>query len=459
MQKVWVVDDDPEIQVIFGAFLRKQGFEVEQFEAALPALDALKRRAHPDLILCDLKLPDVDGLTFLDLLREKGASPPVIFVTAHGSTETAVESLRRGAFDYITKPINFTELGVLIERAIRIRKLEENHRQLEAQLARSQHFGRLIGKSQAMQRLFDLIERVARVHSSVLIQGESGTGKEVVARTIHDRSPRAQRPFVAVNCAAIPDALLEAELFGHAKGAFTGAIHGRRGLFAEADGGTIFLDEIGDMPLHLQAKLLRVLQEKQVKPVGEDHYKEVDVRVVAATHRDLRQGIRDGKFRDDLYYRLAVIPVSIPPLRERKDDIPILAGHFLSKYSELTGSRVKGFTQAAVAKMIRLPWPGNVRELENAIERAIVLCQTDRIEEDDLVVDDGVLAVAQAAPSDALFEKLPELRDLEREYMAYVLRITGGRKEKAARILGVDRKTLYRKVREFGFEDASAELT
>jgi DNA-binding NtrC family response regulator len=305
----------------------------------------------------------------------------------------------------------------------------------------------MIGKSPKIKQIFDLVQRVSRSVSNVLITGESGTGKEMVARAIHEQSPRAAMPFVAINCSAIPDHLLESELFGHKKGAFTGAQEARRGLFEEANKGTIFLDEIGDMPIHLQAKLLRVLQEREIRPVGENKSRPIDVRVVAATHKDLRSRVVEGKFREDLYYRLCVVPIQIPPLRDRREDIALFAEYFLKKYCSLNELPEKKFSQAALAKLIHEKWPGNVRELENTIERTVVLSDQKMIDANDIQIE-GRIEFQQNAQ--VLFSKLPTLSELERDYVQYVLSQTECSKEKAAHILGINRKTLYRKEHEHG---------
>jgi transcriptional regulator with PAS, ATPase and Fis domain len=306
-----------------------------------------------------------------------------------------------------------------------------------------------------MQNLFTFVKKVAQASCNLLITGESGTGKEMVARAIHNLGPRAKKPFIAINCAAIPESLLESELFGHTKGSFTGATERRRGLFEEANEGTLFLDEIGDMPLPLQAKLLRFLQERTVKSVGENTYRSLDVRVMAATHQNLEKAIQEGKFRQDLYYRLCVAPVEIPPLRQRREDILLLAEHFLSKFSRKSNTKVLGFTKSALAKLARLPWPGNVRELENIIERAVIFSEGSFIDEHDIQVTD--LPESASPPTTELFSRLMSLESLEREYIGYVLQQTGNKREAAAKILGVDRKTLYRKQRTYGEASSASQ--
>jgi DNA-binding NtrC family response regulator len=307
--------------------------------------------------------------------------------------------------------------------------------------------GDVIGKSAGMKAVFDLVGRVSAATANILITGESGTGKEMVARAIHQSGPRMNKPFVAINCSAIPETLLESELFGHAKGSFTGAIQRKRGLFEEADGGTLFLDEIGDMNVSLQSKLLRVIQERKVRAVGENIARDVDVRLIAATHKDLKAAIKEGRFREDLYYRLSVIPIVIPPLRHRKEDIPLLAEHFLKKYAATNNAKVKGFTKRAMAKLVGLKWEGNVRELENMVERAVVLCQESLIDEADIPSPETRNAEEFFGSATTDF---PTVSQLEKRYIQLVLEKTGGRKDKAAQILGINRRTLYRKEREYG---------
>lgn len=443
--RVAVIDDDSEIQVVLCELFRLEGYETESF---LSGNEALARKApNWDLIVCDLKLPDTDGLELIARLRERGMISPVVLITAHATIETAVQALRNGAFDYIAKPINPVELSVIADRAVKLHRLEQNYERLRKQVEQTWHRGSLIGRSHKMRKVFSLIDRVSPSTANVIITGESGTGKEMVARAIHAASPRASEPFVAVNCSSIPDNLLESELFGHRKGAFTGAVESRQGLFEEADGGTLFLDEIGDMPIALQAKLLRVLQERKIKPVGSNELKQIDVRIIAATHRDLKMAISEGKFREDLYFRLCVVPVSLPPLRERLEDIPLLADHFLAKYCERNNVPLKRLTKAAYSKLQRMEWPGNVRELENTVERAVVLSHSDLIDENEIFIDVGAPA---ASGLRGFFAKFPTLTQLEREYVLYILSETGNYKERAAEILGINRKTLYRKEREFG---------
>jgi len=450
--KVVVIDDDPEMRSMCVDQLKMDGYSVYEFSdgrEALAFLNSGKTEADQvELILTDLRMPDVDGLSLLRNFRPKHPDVPVILMTAYASVESAVEGLRKGAFDYLTKPFKLAEMSHAVERAILFGRLKRENKSLAKEVKGKWSLKDIVGKSPALREIFDLIERISSSNTSVLITGESGTGKEVIARAIHQQSTRHDKNFVAVNCTAIPDTLLESELFGYTKGAFTGANADKRGLFEEAEGGTLFLDEIGDMDIALQAKLLRVLQERIIRPVGATQSKPIDVRIVAATHKDLKKAIANGTFREDLYYRLAVIPVVMPALRHRPEDIPLLAQHFLNKYSLMNGGRVHGFSTDALQKLMGLSWNGNVRELENLVERLVVLSKTDLIQAEDI-----------PAGEEGSFENffgqnvanMPSLEELEKRYIALVLERTGSRKEKAAQILGINRRTLYRKEREYGF--------
>ncbi len=450
-----IVDDDDAMRSLLRDFLAPDA-RVTDFPLATKALEYLTRSGidDVDLIISDINMPEMTGTEFAAKSRELRPKVPVILITAFGSIESAIEAIRRGAFDYIVKPFQLSEISVTIERALRFRDLETENRRLKVAIRSANSFSDIVGKSPGMQQVFDLVGRVSQATANVLVMGESGTGKERVARAIHNLGPRAKKAFVAINCTAIPETLLESELFGHARGSFTGAVGRKKGLFEEAEGGTIFLDEIGDMDASVQAKLLRVIQERKIRPVGDTIDKTIDVRVIAATHKDLKAAIKDGRFREDLYYRLSVIPIVIPPLRHRPEDIPLLAEHFLEKYAAANASKVTGFAPEAMRRLVSMSWEGNVRELENVIERAVVLCRGDKIETGDLPhveTSDAETVLAQASA------QMPTLDELERRYMKLVLEKTGGRKEKAAQILGVNRRTLYRKEREYGFVEASGE--
>jgi DNA-binding NtrC family response regulator len=356
----------------------------------------------------------------------------------------------------LIKPLKLTELLIYIEKALHFRQLQKDNMILRKEWRNEHSFAGIIGKSSAMQEVFDLIQRVSPSVANILIQGDSGTGKEMVARALHEIGPRKDKKFVAINCTAIPDALLESELFGHAKGSFTGAIQRKKGLFEEADGGTIFLDEIGDMDLALQSKLLRVIQEKRIRAVGENEDKPINVRIVAATHKDLKAAAHEGRFREDLYYRLSVIPIFIPPLRHRVEDIPLLAQAFLEKYNSLNQGSIKGISTDAMQTLMSLPWDGNVRELENVMERAVVLARGEMIENTDLPQADSMSSEALMSQ---MMGEMPTLEKVEQRYIRFVLNKTAGRKEKAAQILGINRRTLYRKERDYGWvtEDEEQE--
>jgi DNA-binding NtrC family response regulator len=447
-----VIDDDTEMRSMVYDHLKRQGYQVKSFGSSPEAVKYLSSQdleaLGTELILTDLRMPELDGLDVLQQMRRLQTQIPVIIMTAFATVDTAVEGLRRGAFDYITKPFKLAELTLTVERALAFYRLKVQNQTLTTEVKKTWNKQSIVGRSSAMQAILDLVERAGPSSSNVLITGESGTGKEVVARALHQMSPRADRPFIAINCTAIPDTLMESELFGHVKGAFTGALTDKKGLFEEAQGGTIFLDEIGDMDLGLQAKLLRVLQERTIKPVGSNQFKSIDVRVLAATHKDLKAAISNQTFREDLYYRLAVIPIAVPALRHRPEDIPLLAHHFLRKYSALNGAKNISFTQNALRKLMSLTWPGNVRELENMVERLVVLTRGNQIEADDIPSSDQ-------STSEQFFGQAtndnPTLEQLEKRYIQLIMEKTGGKKEKAAQILGINRRTLYRKEKEYGF--------
>ncbi|HZS35767.1 MAG TPA: sigma-54 dependent transcriptional regulator, partial [Polyangia bacterium] len=419
------------------------------------------RQGGVDLVVTDVKMPDMDGLDMLAEIRAvakdgEGNPPHVIVITAFGSIETAKRALKLGAHDYITKPFEMEDLVAAVEKALDERTLRREVARLRKEVARPYRFENIIGKSAPMQDVFALIKRLSNSAVNVLITGESGTGKELVARALHFNSPRAKKQFVAVNCAAIPDTLLESELFGYKRGAFTDARSDRAGMFVEADGGTIFLDEIGDLTPALQAKLLRVLQEREIRPLGAARPEKVDVRVLSATNRDLAQRMSEGSFREDLFYRLNVIEVVLPPLRDRAEDVLPLAEHFLTEAAARTGKRIRNFTQAALKILLAYPWPGNVRELENVVERAVALAEGEQIGPDDLPSQ-----VRERRSTDVLAGALARgltLSELEREYINRVLQAEGGNKTRAAQRLGLDRKTLYRKLEEYGRAPGDSEL-
>lgn len=399
--------------------------------------------APADAVLTDLRMKDVDGLDVLDAIKRLDPDAAVVIMTAFGAIESAVEAIRRGAYHYVTKPFKMAVVRVLLERACAERSLRSENQRLRKEVEERYSYASLVGKSREMQQVYELIERLAAVPSPALIMGETGTGKELVARAIHHQGPRARNAFVAVNCAALPEALLESELFGHARGAFTGATQQRKGLFLEADGGTLLLDEIGDMPLALQAKLLRVLESGEIRAVGSDSVRRCDVRILAATHRVLEDLVAENRFREDLYYRLKVISVRLPPLRERREDIPMLADHFIARVrARVPTSPVQGVTPEGLRSLEEHSWPGNVRELEHVIESAVVTGSSASVSPKDL---EASLAVIAKHPLDRAKRDLIPLRDLEQEYIDWVLERTGGNKTRAAEVLGIDPSTLYRR--------------
>jgi DNA-binding NtrC family response regulator len=447
---VVVIDDDPQMRSLLVDHLEMNNYQVKSFDDGLGAMQFLLGNdlaaSQVELVLTDIRMPEVDGLSVLRQLKPQRPDLPIIIMTAHASVETAIEGLRKGAFDYIVKPFKLTEISHAISRAVSYGRLQRQNKTLASEIKKNWSKNEIVGKSSAIREIFDIIERVAPAQSSILINGESGTGKEVVAKAIHNLSPRAKKPFIAINCTAIPENLLESELFGHAKGAFTGAHERKKGLFEEAEGGTLFLDEIGDLDLALQAKLLRVLQERKIKPVGDNQMKDIDVRIIAATHKDLKKAIKEGNFREDLFFRLSVIPIVVPPLRHRQEDIPLLAQHFLNKYTVLNNKLVTGFSTDALQKLINMPWPGNVRELENLVERLVVLTRNSAIQANE--IPNGEEKGHESFYGEATQDS-PTLEELEKRYIQAILEKTGGKKEKASQILGINRRTLYRKQQEY----------
>ncbi len=441
--RVLLVDDDASLCETLALGLRKRGFVVEFRTAADDALRTLEADEF-DVVVTDLNMRGLGGIELCERIVGSRPDVPVVVLTAFGSLDSAVAAIRAGAYDFINKPVELEVLAIAIDRAATHRRLREEVKRLRLESGRLPRFDALVGESPAMQEAYDLIERVAQVDATVLITGESGTGKEIVARTLHERSRRRGAPFVAINCAAMPESLLESELFGHTKGAFTDARTAETGLFSRANRGTIFLDEIGDMPLGLQPKLLRVLQERTVRPVGGRDEIPVDVRVVVATNRDLESAIEEGRFREDLYYRINVVHIPLPPLRARTGDILPLAQHFLSHFAARAGKSITGIAPAAAQKLVAYGWPGNVRELQNCMERAVALTRFDQIGVDDL--SEKIREYRRShvlVTSDDPSELVP-LEEVERRYIARVMEAVGGNKTAAARILGIERKRLYR---------------
>jgi len=419
-----------------------EGWTVTAVADGTAAIAALDRLAF-DVVLTDVVMDRLSGLDVLRAVQRSQPQARVILMTAFGSLESAIEAIRHGAYDYLTKPFKMVEASLAARRALDERRLREENRRLREQVDRQTSLDLLLGHSAAIRGVLDQIKHVASSDATLLLLGETGTGKELVARAVHASSARGGRPFVAVNCAAIPEALIEAELFGHERGAFTGATHKRTGLFVDANGGTLFLDEVGDLPAAVQAKLLRVLQDKSVRPVGGRDEMRVDLRLISATNRDLRALLAENKFREDLYYRLAVIPIRLPPLRDRPEDIPLLAGHFLARAAGALNKTIDGFDDGAMAWLMSHRWPGNVRELENVVERAATLTRGPLVNVADLRIEFAAL-VGRDVPSH------PTLAELERAYVRRVLDQTGGDKPSASRILGISVRTLQRKYPDLG---------
>jgi len=453
--RVLIVEDDDAMRELLLEELIDAGFHITGARDGQHGIERAREERF-DLVITDLRMPNVDGFDLIRDLKATPGSPHIVMVTAFGSIETAIKAVKLGAYDYITKPFEIEQLILVADKALGERKLRAEVERLRAEVEDTYKFDNIIAKSDAMREVLSLVTRIASSNASVLITGESGTGKELIARSIHYNSARAAMPFVAVNLAALPESLIESELFGHKKGAFTDAHNDRIGLFAEAEGGTIFLDEIGELAASLQAKLLRVLQEHEIRPLGSTKTTKMDVRVVAATNRDLEEMMSDGHFREDLYYRLNVIQIELPSLRQRPDDIIPLVKHFLSQASEKMnmegGYRLHPDTQRT---LLAYPWPGNVRELQNVVERGIALCQADEIGLEDLPNH-----VKERRASDflaAAVARKMSLAELEREYIERVLEDEGGNKTRAAQRLGLDRKTLYRKLEEYAKVDGKRD--
>jgi DNA-binding NtrC family response regulator len=440
---ILVVDDEERICEAVKKALERIGYAVETTNRALRALEKLQEDSF-DMVICDIKMPEMDGITLLARIKEFDPSILVVVITGYASIESAVESMKKGAQEYIPKPFSPSHLRLVVERAFEQRRLADENLYLKDELKQLNGRDVVIGKSQAMQQVFELATKLAETDSSVLITGESGTGKEVVARLIHFHSLRANAPFVTVNCSAIPENLLESELFGHRKGAFTGALYTKRGSFELADGGTFFLDEIGDMKLEMQAKILRVLEEKMVKKLGSEEEMLVDVRVIAATNKDLGVEIRENRFREDLFYRLNIVQIAIPPLRDHKVDIPILARHFLRVFSTEMKKTVTDFSEDALNLMMGYDWPGNVRELKNTVERAVIFAKAgDVVRSSHFPPQFHSATVQQRSSPQSTFKTLEAL---ELEYIKEVLVACNGNRVKAAEILGISPSTIWRKL-------------
>ena len=444
---ILVVEDEEKLRRVMELQLKTAGFEVEQ---AGTAEDAMRLADHADVILTDLRLPGASGLELLANLRRQDLHTPVIVMTAFGSIETAVEAMKAGAVDFLPKPFSLDHLMTVVNKALELRTLRDENRQLREELSQRYQFDNIIGHSDAMREIFATVTRVAPTRATVLLCGESGVGKDLIARAIHHHSPRDSRPFVKINCTALPENLMESELFGYEKGAFTGANTSKPGKFEQADTGTVFLDEIGDVPASVQVKLLRILQEREFERLGSNKTRHIDVRVLAATNVDLRAALEQGNFREDLYYRLNVLPINIPPLRERKEDIPFLAGFFVKKLSKDLDSPVQSISDAAIQRLLEYHWPGNVRELENVLERSMVLANGPVLEVGDVKLD-----TAPAGRTVVTGNFLPEgmtLDQYEQQIIREALQRSNGNKSQAARLLGLTRNALRYRLSQMGME-------
>ncbi len=448
--RILVIDDEESMCNFMEIMLAREGYQVDTANSGKEGL-ALLRESDYDLVLADLNMPEMSGIDVLREIKTFKSDQDLIVMTAYASVDTAIEAMKQGAVDYITKPFKVDEIKLAIEKSINRKQLIHENIELKKQLQEGSSFDSFIGTSESVIMLKKLAQRVAATDSTVLIRGESGTGKDLIAKAIHNHSPRRSGPFVTINCAAIPENLLESELFGHKKGSFTGAVKDKEGLFKVADGGTFFLDEIGNTSLAIQVKLLRVLEDKKITPVGDTKPLDVDVRLIAATNSDLEEDVKMGKFRADLFYRLNVIPIHIPPLRERKEDIELLVNHFVTKFCNKLNVPVKHVSDEAMRLLMSYHWPGNVRELENTIERAVLLNRSGKLEVADfpekLHHPEAGLLVNEVEAS------TPTLESIEKAYIHYIMSQTGGKKSQAAKILGIDTSTLYRKIQRYGLKE------
>jgi len=449
-KRILIVDDEESFRHMLSVILIKEGYEVETSANGEEGLQKAGTSSF-DQILCDIRMPHMDGLAFLREIKKTGMEATIIVMSAYGTVDIAIEAMKLGAYDYISKPFKPDEIILTLRKAEEREQLRRENELLRKEVAKEYSFENIVSKNEEMQKIFDVIKKVSHYKSTVLITGESGTGKELVARALHYNSDRSQNPFIAVNCGAIPENLLESELFGHAKGAFTDAIRTKKGLFEEADGGTLFLDEIGELPGQLQVKLLRVLQDGEIRRIGESKPIQIDVRIVAATVKDLQKEVNEGRFREDLFYRLNVLPIHIPPLRERKEDIPLLIQHFIGKYNQAMGKNVKEVDHKAMEALMSYKWSGNVRELENTIERAIVLSEKNDIESENLPVE--IQNFGEQYPSEPLPDEEYSIKkaskSLEINLIKKALKKTKGNHTHAARLLEISHRALLYKIKEY----------
>ncbi|APZ94163.1 sigma-54-dependent transcriptional regulator [Fuerstiella marisgermanici] len=445
---VLVIDDEKSMCDLLRDDLSLRGFTVDTFTSPAAALKEIAV-TEADVVLTDLNMPQMDGLRLCERVVANRPDLPVVVMTAFGSLESAIEAIRAGAWDFVTKPVESDLLEIVLQRAVRHHEVQEELRQLSTPPDGSEQFEDMLGANPPMQRVFQQIRQVAPTQASVLITGESGTGKELAARAIHRRSQHKDGPFVAINCAALPENLLESELFGHAKGAFTDAREARRGLFQQADKGTLFLDEIGDFPLTLQAKLLRAMEERMVRPVGGNEETAFDARILTATNRDLQRAVEEGRYREDFYYRINVIQLELPPLRARGTDVLLISRHLVRHFAQQSGKQVTGLTEPVAERLLNYSWPGNVRELRNVIERAVALTQVSKLVVDDLPENIRNYRQTQMTIDSLNPDELQPLEAVEQRYIRHVLDSVNDNRTEAARILGIDRKTLYRRLKEY----------
>jgi DNA-binding NtrC family response regulator len=448
MKTILVVEDEDKLRRVIELHLKSSGYEVLQ---AASAEDALRLADHAQLVLTDLRLPGMDGLVLLDTIRRQNSNTPVVLMTAFGTVESAVSAMKSGAADFLIKPFALDHLTAVIDKALEVRALRDENLQLKEALDQKFAFDNIVGRSAGMQEIFHTIARVAPTRATVLLCGESGVGKDLIARAIHHHSPRKDRPFVKINCTALPENLMESELFGYEKGAFTGATTTKPGKFEQADTGTVFLDEIGDVPPGIQVKLLRILQEREFERLGSNKTRHIDVRVLAATNADLRAALEQGRFREDLYYRLNVLPLNIPPLRDRKEDIPFLARHFLQELAPDLGSPVSEISEPAIEKLVSYYWPGNVRELENVIERSLVLAGGGTLGPEDIRLD--MAPASRPATANSFLPEGLTLDEYEQSIIRESLKRANGNKSQAARLLGLTRNALRYRLSQMGVED------
>jgi two-component system NtrC family response regulator len=446
LERILIVDDEEHVCALFKRVMEKEGHDAVCASSGEEGLQQLETEWF-DLVISDLKMPGMGGLEFLKQGKTLNPVLPFIMLTAFGAVDSAVAAMKEGAYDYIQKPVDTEELKLVVEKALELHRLTREVEHLRSQLDLDLDFGQIVGQSKAMRAVFRLMKMVAESNATILIQGESGTGKELIARALHQHSPRKKRPFVAVNCASVPESLLESELFGYVRGAFTGANHNKKGLFEEAHEGTLLLDEIGDTPMAFQSNLLRVLQENEIRPVGSNKSVKVDVRVIVATNKDLKKEMERDAFRRDLFYRLSVVPLVIPPLRNRKEDIPLLAAHFIKKYCKAHGIEPKTVSPNALRVLLDHPWPGNVRELENVIQRAVLINPGREIGPESLFP--ASTATDEASPALSLLDTAKGAKEVvEREKIAEALQKASGNRSYAAKLLGISRSALYNKLKQ-----------